>query len=452
MTKIHLTFILFISFGFTNQLLINPIFFNQYSSNGSDWQTEKEALNIFGAGISVHYEKENWKIESKYLQLGFLGDIDSNLFNSSHIQSLPYIDKSKDADGYWSEFSTAKISYHFPNLRLEIGKYDQLWGGGKRAIYLSNKAPSYPQFGFEWKIKENLKLIYFHGFLKSGIDDSTSGKYYNNIGNLGRSINIKRSIAGHRIVWNLNSKLKISANETVVYALRGLDIHYLIPVLPFYPTENYLGDTDNLQMGFDVEIKPLIDKTIYLSFFMDEFTPEWLLKKKNHNWFAWQFGFHSDKIFKKNISLGIEYNWTDQRVYKHKFMINDFYSHNQPLGFWAGPHAQEFVSYITGDILDTKIYIELSSLKRGKTKQISIESNYQDLQSKRFDDSFEIEEKWMGSIKLENSLFNKYLQYQIGLNIVEFKNTYLAKSEEIKSTCKVSFELGLYHNFNFLNY
>ena len=28
-------------------------------------------------------------------------------------------------------------------------------------------------------------------------------------------------------------------------------MHYLIPVVPFYPIENYLGDTDNIQMGFD---------------------------------------------------------------------------------------------------------------------------------------------------------------------------------------------------------
>ena len=27
----------------------------------------------------------------------------------------------------------------------------------------------------------------------------------------------------------------------------------------------------------------------------------------------------------------------------HKYDINDFYNHQQPLGFWAGPHAQEFL-------------------------------------------------------------------------------------------------------------
>ena len=39
--------------------------------------------------------------------------------------------------------------------------------------------------------------------------------------------------------------------------------------------------------------------------------------------------------------LQLEYNFTDQRIYMHKYPINDFYSNEKPLGFWAGPHAQE---------------------------------------------------------------------------------------------------------------
>ena len=47
--------------------------------------------------------------------------------------------------------------------------------------------------------------------------------------------------------------ITIGLNESVIYATKIIDPHYLIPVLPLYPIENYLGDTDNLQMGFDAE-------------------------------------------------------------------------------------------------------------------------------------------------------------------------------------------------------
>ena len=448
MNKIHLiNYIFLITFSFSNQLEVKPLFFTQYSSSGSDWIIKKSHLTFFGSGLSIHYNKNNWKVESTYLQLGIIGDVDSTLFYFSPKQSLPYLDKSKEADGSWSELTTAKISYAFPDVNLEIGKFDRIWGYGVRSIHLSNRPPSYPQFGFEWAIKPNLTLFYFHGTLRSGVIDSTYKSYYGN-GSLGRSINTKRSIAGHRIEWQFNKKLTISANETVVYALRGIDFHYMIPVIPFYPVENYLGDTDNLQIGFDLKYEISIEKAFYLSFFMDELTPEWLLKRKNHNWFAWQLGFNSDRFVNKNINWGVEYNWTDQRIYKHKFIINDFYSHDQPLGFWAGPHAQELLFFIKTKFNESVISMYFSSVKRGSVNQEDIENNYKDLQARRFDKSFDIEEKKMGSIKLERSIFSEIITYQIELNYIEFKNK--LKSDSQKTDIKkASINLGLFYNFSF---
>ena len=98
-------------------------------------------------------------------------------------------------------------------------------------------------------------------------------------------------------------------------------------------------------MGFDAEYLLNQNNKLYFGFFMDELTPEWIFSSKNHNWFAWQFGFNANNIFFNSETIFIEYNWTDQRIYKHKFNVNDYYSHEQPLGYWAGPHAQEFLAY-----------------------------------------------------------------------------------------------------------
>ena len=312
-------------------------------------------------------------ITSKYIQLGFLGEIDTSFYSLTNRQSLPYIDKSKDADGYWSELAEAKISYFGDNYSLHLGKYDNKWGYGLNSIHISNKTPSYPQMGFDWTIRDNFKLYYFHGNLVSGIVDSSYTNYYNNSqNNLGRSINVKESIAGHRLVWIVNEKLTLSLNETVIYAFRGFDFNYLIPFIPFYPIENYLGDTDNLQMGFDLKYLSGKNKTIYLSFLWTN-SPEWIFSSKNHNWFAWQLGYNSKTLLNKLIGWGFEYNWTDQRIYKHKFKVNDFYSHNQPLGFWAGPHAQELILYANKIIDDKKVELKITTLKRG-LNQIYLQS------------------------------------------------------------------------------
>ena len=34
----------------------------------------------------------------------------------------------------------------------------------------------------------------------------------------------------------------------------------------------------------------------------------------------------------------------------HKYDINDFYNHQHPLGFWAGPHAQELLFYYIANL------------------------------------------------------------------------------------------------------
>ena len=445
-TKINFLFLsalYLVSSGYSNSSLnIYPVFFSTYKSSGGEWNYQNKPIIINGFGLGAKNIFNNWILETQYIQISLLGNVNNDIMNFSSNQSFPYIDGSKDADGYWNEYATAKISYIKKNFKFEAGKFDRHWGPGLRGIHISNKAPSYPQFGFEWNIKDNLKLTYFHGFLNSNIPDSSLSVYYKN--NFSRrSLNINRSIAAHRLEWNPLDKIIIGLNESVVYAVRSLDFHYLLAIIPLYPIENYLGDIDNLQMGFDFNYNYSAHQSFYLSFFMDEFTPEWLLKSKNHNWFAYQIGYNSKKVFNKSLEWGLEYNWTDQRIYKHKFEVNDSYSHQQPLGFWAGPHAQEFISYIFTKIKGTDICITLTDLKRGLDTSNTIQENYRDLQPKRFDKSFIIEKNRMSSIRLSRH-FNKELLYALSFNYINFFNS---SNDKKTRTNKSSFEIALFYNF-----
>lgn len=443
---IKFLFLFIINSLFSKNYFIEPILFSEYSSSGKDWITSKRPITTFGAGLEFFYEKNNFIITSKYIQLGILGEgIDTSFYSLTNQQSLPYIDKSKDSDGYWSEFSEAKISYYGNNYNIYFGKFDRKWGPGVNAIHLSNKAPSYPQLGFDWKINDNLRLYYFHGFLVSGIIDSSYNYYYNSNNNLGRSINVKRSIAGHRLEWIINEKLLFALNETVIYAFRGLDLNYSIPVIPFYPIENYLGDTDNIQMGFDLRFNPTKNKAIYLSFFMDELTPEWLFNSKNHNWFAWQLGFNSKIFLNKLITWGFEYNWTDQRIYKHKFNVNDFYSHNEPLGFWAGPHSQELILFAQKKLKDLEINLNITTLKRGLNDKSSIQDNYRDKHLPRFHKSIIVEEKIISSFYLVKHYRNR-LSGRISFSNIDFKNVVVFEANDRASLKKNSIDISFFYN------
>ncbi len=438
--KLFFCFIILNSQAFTIDQKLIPILFYQNSSKGGDWVYENRQLHIFGAGIQASYNNENWNISARFIQFGFLGNVNDGLFKFSPHQNFPYIDGSKDADGFWSEHLDTKISYTKNSLIIEFGKFDRHWGFGKRSIYLSKKVPSYPQFGINWEINDRLKLIYFHGFLNSGIIDSSRSNFYKNSFSR-RTLDIPKNIASHRIEWIFNPNIKIGLNESVIYAFRNIDVHYLIPFAPFYPIENYLGDIDNIQMGLDASFKIKKNFEIYFGFFMDELTPEWIFKKKNHNWFAWQFGFSKKDFLLKGTSFIFEYIWTDQRIYKHKYPFNDFYSYETPLGFWAGPHAEEFLIDYNLAFKNNIVRIGSSIVKRGNIGNDLVQGNYQDTYNPRYFDGYE--HKIKNYIYIERKSKLKGLSYLFGANALQFINLELNNI----SLDKHSIDVGFYFNF-----
>tara|TARA_B100000686_G_C16806232_1_gene990864 strand:+ start:10085 stop:11461 length:1377 start_codon:yes stop_codon:yes gene_type:complete len=428
-----------------------PIMFSTYKSAGGDWHYEDKYISINGIGIVAKSILNRWSIDSRYIQLGLLGNINHELMNFSPTQSFPYIDGSKDADGFWTEIATMKVSYNLDPVKFEFGKFDRQWGPGIRSLHISNKTPSYPQFGFEWKINQNLKLIYFHGLLKSNIPDTSRIGYYNNqVSN--RSFNLSRSLATHRIEWQPSKKIKLSANESVIYGTRGIDFHYLLPFIPFYQIENYLGDTDNVQMGCDIiyKINPMLQ--LYLSFYMDELTPEWLLKKINHNWFAWQFGFSWKNLLSGSDQLTFEYNWTDHRIYKHKFPINDYYSHGQPLGYWAGPHAEELLINYQYIFNNNQIFITMSNVKRGALTNEMIYNKYHDIQDFRFSNKLGFEQKSLLELILRKETKINGLSIQLGFDWIHWMNAgfniFQPDSIAVTDISKLSVNTAILYNFN----
>jgi len=179
-------------------LTIKPSIFSVYSSNGRDWMYRKKPVSIFGLGVNSFMKNNNLKVTFKYLQLGLLGNVSQDLFAFSPHQSYPYIDKSKDAEGYWSEYLETKLIYDYNNIAVELGKFNRNWGHGKRSLHISDKAPSYPQIGLKYKLNPKLTFLYFHGFLNSGIPDTNRSIYYNKNYSQ-RFINVPRNIAAHRI-------------------------------------------------------------------------------------------------------------------------------------------------------------------------------------------------------------------------------------------------------------
>ncbi|MEL1236333.1 MAG: hypothetical protein VXA61_06620, partial [Candidatus Neomarinimicrobiota bacterium] len=176
---------------------------------------------------------------------------------------------------------------------------------------------------------------------------------------------------------------------------------------------------------------------------MDELTPEWIFDSKNHNWFAYQLGYGIDDLIFQNSSFIIEYNWTDQRIYKHKYKINDFYSHGEPLGFWAGPHSEELLANYSLKVDYYEISIDYSMVKRGLISDDTTITNYNDTYNPRYSDGYEFKNYF--SVRLQTASNIQGLNYLFGINQIRFENNGLIN--DFSSSNKYSIELGIFYNY-----
>ena len=75
--------ILILSLLLSDNFKIEPIAFSHHSSNGSDWIYKNTPISIFGAGLGAYYDNKNWTVEAEYIQFGFLGELNEDLFSFS---------------------------------------------------------------------------------------------------------------------------------------------------------------------------------------------------------------------------------------------------------------------------------------------------------------------------------------------------------------------------------
>lgn len=430
---------------YSGDFKIEPTAYINYYSNGGVWHHKEEgAVSFFGFGAKALKSVNNFSFEGQFVY-NSAQNVSQEVFLFSRNQGIEFPNGYTFGEGFWYDYSTMKITYSTENALFDFGKFNRFWGPGIYPLIVSNKPPSYPQFGFEWDIIPSLRLKYFHGFLKSEIQDSIRASYYGNVGE--RQFNLPRSIAGHRLEWTPIPRVTFGATETVIYGIRGLDIHYLMPFIPFWSLQHYLGDTDNIQMSGDVSLN-FENGNLYAVLFIDEWRPEWTFEEKNRNWFGWQIGFTRTELFMKSDKLEGEFSWTDHRIYRHRFSINNYYSHGYPLGFWAGPHAQELYFNYFLPFGKYNLNINYSDATRGELTRDMLEGQYNDDQHERF--SGNSEHRMVIEVLIQRSFMKDQLGVQAGVELIHWKNpgfdpykpdTFFGEDIE-----KWSISMGIYYN------
>jgi len=343
----------------------------------------------------------------------------------------------------WFESSMLNIQYDLKDMVLSFGKFNRHWGFGRSNLILSNNVPSFPQTGFIWQMAKNLSLEYFSGLLASQIEDTTNINYNNNAGR--RKVYAQRSITGHRLIWKISPTLSFSAMETVIFGNRSIDFHYLLPFIPFWSMQRYVGDTDNIQMSGEIVWEKTKNFQLFGALFVDEWRPEWTFDNKNRNWFGYQIGLIGANILSENDKVRLEYTWTDHRVYRHRFNINDSYSYDYSIGFWAGPHAEELFLAYNSQFKGIDMTTSFSHLKRGELTENMLVGQYNNINYKRF--SGKTESRNVASIEGTKGIFTNMVFIRLGCDWIDWSNPgfnpYNPRRVSGKDFSKFSLNIGI---------
>ena len=273
--------------------------------------------------------------------------------------------------------------------------------------------------------------------------------YSNSFGT--KDVYIKRNIVAHRLEYDITSTLTIGGSESIIYAARDIDIHYF-PFFAFWPMKNYIGDIDNLQMSIDINWKPNNNSLFYTTVFIDEMDPKYIFNKYSENWWGWQFGLQYKDFIMQSSRIRVEYTWMDHRVYRNKIVLNDYYHYGYPLGFWGGPHSEEFYIDYFFVILNTKFIISYSKAKRGELTDQMLADAYDDIFYERYTGI--VEKTQIARMYAIREILPN-LEMYCGFDIIDWKNANfepygnaIINISDLQTVGKVSLSLGLYYNYN----
>jgi len=257
------------------------------------------------------------------------------------VQNLQYDEVNADIsiDWKWGTFTFAKDYLN--------------WGSGVNGqIILSDKAPSFPFIRLDISPVNWLRFTYIHGWLHSGILDSTTLRS-TSVPGRNNFLEVPKFIAAHLLSFDLSRKLTFSIGESIVYSDR-IEPVYLIPVMFFRAADHYLqkdssNSGSNAQMFANVYYKiPRLKIQLYSSLFIDELSITSLLKGENGpSAVAYTFGAKAADLIFPNSETVLEYTRVNPFVYMNSNDAQTYTSRGYTLGEWIGSNADvAYFSYI----------------------------------------------------------------------------------------------------------
>ena len=245
----------------------------------------------------------------------------------------------------WGSFSFGK---DFINWGSSLSPTSQL--------ILSSKAPSFPFIQLEIHPTSWLRFTYIHGFLHSGLLDSTT-IHSSPVPGRTNYLQIPKFIAAHFLSVDFNKNLTVSLGESMVYSER-IEPLYLIPIMFFRVADHYLSKDgsntgSNAQVFADVSIKvPSIRSKFYSTLFIDELSITSFLENKPGAYsVGYTLGGEIIDPFVENSSFNLEYSKISPYVYMNSNLAQTYTSYDYQLGNWIGSNGDIIYMKYTQNLL-----------------------------------------------------------------------------------------------------
>jgi hypothetical protein len=337
------------------------------SVSGSGWTHRWNGLEFYG------YLSNDW---------GYSLDFRDNQEDGANIdrkkKNIPEqgINISKETENTL-QYSTvnAEINYNWSFGNLSFGKYNVNLGNGRAGqIIMSSKAPSFPLIRLDIKPVKWLNFIYFHGWLKSNIPDSSTYRH-TSVEDRESISDIPKFIASHMLSFYIAENISFSLGESIVYS-GSVEPIYLIPVMFFRLADHYLSSTgsnsgDNAQLFADASYRIVpIKSKVYGTVFIDELSLEKVFKGENLSSIGYTLGTEFSELPIPNSSFIVEYSKLQPFVYTNSNDAQTYKSHNYQLGLWTGSNSDIiYLAYNQGLLRGLNIKLSGWYFRKGQTEK-----------------------------------------------------------------------------------
>jgi hypothetical protein len=342
---------------------------NNHMADGNvlhNWQNGIFSYGYFGKSLGAYFYYHDNHDGGSYV--ASLGQDRAALRPLSPLQAA-VISNPTSATSYDYDTFNAQLNVDLGFVTLSLEQMNDVWGAGENGnLILSTKAPAFPQIKLRAKLSKDIDFTYIHGWLFSGILDSS--RSYNDV-QLGtnsiRSIYVPKYIAAQMLEFTPWNGVNIALGESEIYGNRNPELLYLIPVMFFKAAEHYMNDDDNSQFFGSFKFSVVKNYNWYLTCFIDELNPSTIASStKNHNQVGFTVGGNAYDVLYHDTKINIEYTRINPWVYNHKYPEDTYQNHGVNMGHWLGQNADLFSAVVSyRPIYNLEVGFQFESLRKG---------------------------------------------------------------------------------------